>query len=503
MFMQSSQVKNIVTHQWRIDTLILVLCCPSLVIGLLMHYQFSVAISLGIALLAVTAVLILTKPEATTFVVLFGLYANLTVVAIKSHNVPELVAGSFFLLLGIPILNYLIIRRQPLVLDHTLYLMFVYLGVLLVSSVWSGQPSQSLERILSYVLEGMILYLLIINAVKTPSILRNAIWALILAGVFMGTLSLYQEITGNYDNDFGGLAVAKESEINTGQVNQFGQDIKRRRLAGPVGSKNRYAQIMVVLLPLALYRIWAERSRLLRLAAAAACIPIISGALLTFSRGAGISIILTLLMMVFLRTIKLWQLFVIVVAGCALVLIAIPDYIYRITTAADVTELATGNPEDAGGSIRGRATENLAAVYIFLDHPILGVGPGQTNEYTTKYGNEVGYRKLEGDRRAHNMYLEELSDTGLVGFISFMSIVLYAMYQLWQTYQYWIYKRPDVAYTIVSLLLAIIAFLSTGVFLHLSYVRYYWVIIALAGSATYIYGTQRKQETAVPSTVTQ
>lgn len=493
MFMQMGYLKSAPINGVRIYLWLLVVCGPSLIISLMVYYQFSLFIGLGIAALAVITIFVFTKPESTTAIVLFGLYANLTVVAIKSHNVPELVAGSFFLLLGIPILNYLIIRRQPLVLDRTLYLMLIYLGTLFVSSVWSGRPSQSIDRILSYVLEGMVLYLLVINAVKTPAILRNAIWALILAGAFMGTLSLYQEITGNYDNDFGGLAVAKESEIDTGQVNQYGQDIKRRRLAGPVGSKNRYAQIMVVLLPLALYRIWAERSKLLRLAAAAACVPIISGALLTFSRGAGISIILTLLTMVFLRTIKLWQLFVIIIAGCALVLAAIPDYVYRITTAVDVTELATGNPEEAGGSIRGRATENLAAIYIFLDHPVLGVGPGQTNEYTNKYGNEVGYRRLEGERRAHNMYLEELSDTGILGFLSFMSIVLYTIYQLWRDYRYWVKLHSEMAYTICSLLLAIIAYLSTGVFLHLSYVRYYWVIIGLGGAALHISSILRNQ----------
>ena len=48
-------------------------------------------------------------------------------------------------------------------------------------------------------------------------------------------------------------------------------------------------------------------------------------------------------------------------------------------------------------SMRGRATENLAALNIFLDHPMLGVGPGQTQMYTAKYGDEEGITRLQGN----------------------------------------------------------------------------------------------------------
>jgi O-antigen ligase len=303
----------------------------------------------------------------------------------------------------------------------------------------------------------------------------------------MGSISLYQELTGSYDNDFGGLAQVKEAGIDTGEVDYLGKDIERRRLAGPIGSKNRYAQVMVVLLPLAIFRVWAERSWLLRMLAAAACVPILSGALLTFSRGAGISIVITLLIMVFLRTIKLWHFFAIALVGCLVVLVAIPHYVYRISTVSHVAELASGDIADTGSSVRGRATENLASINIFLDHPILGVGPGQTNLYSMEYANQLGLKILKDTRRAHNMYLEELADTGVLGFISFMSIVLFTMYQLVKVRRRWARSRPDIGYTATGFLLAIIAYLSTAVFLHLSYVRYYWFLLALAGAAVHIF----------------
>lgn len=491
MSILSKQFKPISRPQQRGPSLIkamVVLLCPPVVIGLLTYHQINIVLVLGGIIFLGLLALMFVQPETTTVVVFFVLYSNLTVVAVKHHGVPEIIAASFFLLLGIPLLNYLLIRRQKIITNRIFFLMIVYLGVILISAAVSRDTEGSIDRIVGYVIEGIILYFLIFNTVRTPDALRKGIWALIAAGILMGSVSLYQELTGSYDNDFGGFAQTKDSEIDTGREDYLGQEIQRRRLAGPVGSKNRYAQIMVVLLPLAIFRIWAERSWILRIIAAASCVPIISGALLTFSRGAGVSIIITLLAMVYLRTIKLWHFIFVALAASLIVLATVPDYVYRITTVANVGKLVSGEVSEADGAVRGRATVNLAAINIFLDYPILGVGPGQTNDYTATYGNEVGFRRLVGERRAHNMYLEELADTGFVGFTLFMSIVLLTMYQLTQVRRHWLQSRPDIAHTASGFLLAIVAYLSTAVFLHLSYVRYYWLVLALAGTVFHIFG---------------
>jgi putative inorganic carbon (hco3(-)) transporter len=473
----------------RVIAAAVVILLPAIAVGLILILQINLTLAMvGFVLFGLLAVMF-GNPEITTLIVLFAMYANLTVVAIKYQNVPEILAASFFLLLGLPLLNHIIVKRRKFTTDKVLYLMAVYLGIQLLSATFSPQPRESMGRITNYLLEGMALYFLITNTIRKPELLRKGIWALILAGVFMGSLSMYQEFTGSYDNDFGGLAQVKDSEIDTGRVDYLGNDIKRYRLSGPIGSKNRYGQIMVVLLPLALFRIWAERSRAVRLLAVLSCIPIISGALLTFSRGAGLSIIITFLAMILLRVIKLRYLLIMALLSVLVVAAFIPDYIYRISTVVEIADLASGDEGDVGASFRGRATVNLAAIYIFLDNPIVGVGPGQTNSYTYEYGNEVGYRRLEGERRAHNMYLEELADTGVLGFSIFMGIIGYTAYQLNQLRRYYSKSRPEIAYTVSGLLLALVAFLSTSIFLHLSYVRYYYLILALAAVAINVYRT--------------
>ena len=477
---------------------ILLLLAPAVVVGVLTYAGHDASLALLVAIALAMGTMLFVRAEATTVVVFFVLYANLSVVAIRTYNVPEIVAASFFLLLGLPFVNYVFVRRQKIVTNRIFFLMVIYLGVILVSAAFSSDAQSSVSRLLSLVLEGLALYFLVINAVRTHEMVRWGIWAIILAGAFMGSVSLYQELSGDYDNDFGGLAKVKESEVDTGEVDEFGKEIKRRRLAGTIGSKNFYAQVMVVLLPIAMMRIWAERSRLMRLLALLACVPIISGALLTFSRGAGIAIMVTFLAMLLLLIIKPWQFITIIIIGYIGVIAILPEYIYRISTIADLETIRSGNVAEATSSFRSRSNVSLATFNIFLDNPLLGVGPGQTNQYTTQYGNEVGtyYRSIERTRRAHNMYLEELADTGIIGFALFISIPLITMYQLWHARHYWSSRRrPDIAYTAAGFFLAIVAYLATAFFLHLSYVRYYWFILAFAAAFIRIYNMQEQIDT--------
>ena len=222
---------------------------------------FGVLISLG------CLVFMMLRPEMTSIGVIFILYSNLAVVAVRFHGIPEILGASIFLLLGLPLINYIIIQRQRFIFNEIFLLMLAYLLVVLLSAVFSEDTMESLERIVIYCSEGIILYFLIINTIRSRAILRKAVWTLIAAGAFMGSISLYQEITGTYDNALGGLAQVKDSEISTGETTSTGKDIKRRRLSGPIGSKNRYAQIMVVLLPLALFRFLGESSLKLRILA--------------------------------------------------------------------------------------------------------------------------------------------------------------------------------------------------------------------------------------------
>lgn len=463
---------------------------PGLLIGLavgasaltaLAGVLFGFEMVAGVALLGVVLVLAFARSEFATLAVFFVLYSNLTVILVQ-RGIPSEIAGSFFLLLGLPLLNFLFVKHRGLVITPVFILMIGYLGVLVLSAAFAQRPRASYSRIMSYAIEGIALYFLVINTVRSEAMLRKVIWVVLLAGMLMGSVTLYQGLTGAYDNDFGGWAQVSQSETSVGQEDFLGNQPTAPRLAGPVGEKNRYAQVLVVLLPLAIGRFWAEKRIGLRLLAVSAVIPIVGGALLTFSRGAGMALAVTLVALMMMRMIPARYVLVLAAIVALVGFGLVPGYLYRLTNL-DVGGIVSGDVSEADTSVQGRMTQYLTATYMIRDNLIFGVGPGQTSRYITDYARGIGYKVLDQNRRMHNMYLEELSDTGIVGFSVLMSIIGMTMLQLGHLRMRHRLARPDIAYTASSLMLSIITYLSTAMFLHLAYIRYFWVLLALAGAA--------------------
>jgi putative inorganic carbon (hco3(-)) transporter len=264
----------------------------------------------------------------------------------------------------------------------------------------------------------------------------------------------------------------------------------RPRAMGTIGDPNFYAQIMVALLPICALRMWAERKRYLRWAAAIAMVPILGAVVLTFSRGAALALIAFCAALVAMRYLKARYL-VIPVAAAILVVASTPEYALRVSTLLKVT---SPGMRAADSSLQERSTIYLAAAQIFLDHPLLGVGVGQVKEYLPAYSNSVGHSRVHRKMGAHDMYLELLADTGILGFGVFMLMVGVSIRRLLRLRKYWINRNPEFAHSATGLLLAIAVFLVTGLFLHLAYARYFWLLLVLAGSASYAYRPQLQEK---------
>jgi O-antigen ligase len=333
-------------------------------------------------------------------------------------------------------------------------------------------------------LEGLILYFLMINVVRTLSTLKRVMWTLLLACSLLGGLSVYQEMTRTYENNYGGLAQRRDDlDISEVDFDEFGGS---RRAGGPVGTENRYAQVLIVILPLALGLFYIEPRRKFKLFAVAAAGLILGGMVLTFSRGAFVTLVLLLVIIVFLRYIRPSQALFAAGLTVLIIVVSLPEYIDRVNTVTGVSNLASANDDtrELDGSLRGRFAENIAALRVFIEHPVLGVGPGQFPKfYSAKYGNEVGTKRLRSSRRAHSLYLELAAETGAIGLTAFLAIAVTTGYRLWQERRRWLRTRPDLATIATAFVLAIIAYFGTATFLHLSYQRYYWFLLALAGAA--------------------
>ncbi len=460
------------------------LALAAVVCGLLAAWKPTLALATVLAVLLVAAVI--AAPHIGTFVVIFVMYSNIAVVAVRFHGVPEIVAIAIPLVLGIPFAGYLL-RRQKVIVNPVLPLILLFLAVQILGMSFSKDPALSASAVGELLVQGVVLYFLITNVVRTPETLRLATWALLLAGFITGAVPLYQHVTKTFDNNYGGLAQSSEGGFRTGEVTSKGK-VHQRRSSGTIGEQNRYSQNMLMLVPLGLFLFWDEKSkRLRRLALICTCFSAI-GCVLAFSRGTAVAFVLVLLIMMCMRMLKGRQLMIIAL-GAALLLAMMPQYLTRVTTILKIQGLFASDVSwdlKPDGAIKGRATEMLAAALVFVDHPVIGVGPGMARYYTQEYGNPLGIRTLKSTRETHSLYLGVAAENGALGLISFLAVLFVTLNGLFLARKRWLEKRPELANMATAYMLAIISYMATGLFLHMSYIRFFYLMLALAGAVTYV-----------------
>lgn len=423
-------------------------------------------------------------PEASTLTVVFILYSNIAAIAVEFHGVPLILSASFFLLLAIPLFYHIVMRREKIIVQPTLLLLILFVMVQLVGTVSALHPDIASRELLTSLTEGALLYFLIINVVRTQQTLRRVIWTLVAAGMLMSLAPLYQQMTGQFDNNLGGFGQVSNAAFAIETGTEIGP--VQPRMAGSVGEQNRFAQVLLMLLPLALFRWWGESTSHWRMLAALATGLITGAIILTFSRGAAVGFLVILTAMVALRYIPVQRLSLILLF-LVVAVIAVPHYGARIAklqalwTLVDSENTGQSGPD---GSMKSRMIEMGAAGLVFLDHPLVGVGPGMFRYHYREYAEQVGLRVFTKSRQSHSIIPGLAAETGLLGLFLFTAIMLITVRDLVRAHGRWKASRPDQANVAASFVLVVIAYMTTAMFLHLAYVRYFWLMMALASVAS-------------------
>ncbi|MBA3777963.1 MAG: O-antigen ligase family protein [Chloroflexi bacterium] len=452
-------------------------------LGLLAGTNAILALGLTVGLLVLVAVVI--RPETATLAAIALLYSNAAAVGTRFHGLPYFVAAVIPMLFLAPLAYDLLVRRASLIVTPTLRLVLVLLALHIGGTIASRDIALASEELVRFVLEGALLVLLITQTIRSVESLRAVVWVLLIVGGLLGALSVLQQATGNFRNDYFGFA-----QTGTGDVlisaRAAGEQLQPR-LEGPIGEQNRYAQVMIVLVPLGLFRVRAERSLLLRSAAILATTLIVIAAALTYSRGAAVALLLVLVAMAVLRYVKLWQAAAVLVA-LALLLAAVPGYANRLATLQDLPAAAEG---PAAGSTREtsiglRANSTQAAAAMFLDHPILGVGPGLYASHYREYAGAASGVVGTADFEAHTLYFEIAAEMGVLGILAYAALFVATLRGLAAARRRCLQEQPELADLAAGFLFAVLAYMASAVFLHLSYHRYFWILMALAASAAWL-----------------
>ena len=419
------------------------------------------------------------------------LYTNFPVVAAERGLLPAAFALVVPALLTLAVTHQLVLRRERIVLDRTFWAMWAFLALLLGSTFAAEGYDVALARIGTFASEGLLIYFLVRNAVRTLPDLRVAVAAVVASAALLGGLTLAQSVTGNYQREYLGLAKRSVEHLEDAPPSARADVGLEDRAHGPVDEPNRFAQILLMALPLAFVLVLnAHRGRGTVVCAAAALV-LVAAVLVTYSRGDFVTLVGMLVLCVPLGLVRPRHVAAILLAGVVLAPVAVPGYAERVVSIAGVAGLFGQGQVEADGPTRGRTTEMLAALAAYTDHPVLGVGPGQYVPYhSVRYQSlpEISFRSLPTPRRAHSLYLELAAENGTLGLVVFLSIPLLLLRDLWKIRAALARRRPDLARLASGFFLVVAAYLGTGVFLHLAFERYFWFMTALTAAATGVLG---------------
>lgn len=416
-------------------------------------------------------------------VVLFLLYLNVPAVAVRVHGAPFILGALVPLALAIPIAHRVLVEGEKIRFPNMLIAAAIMLVLHATSALVSARPGESIDSLETWLIEGVLLALLVANAIRTRAELMNAVVAVVAAGAVMGAIALIQQILGTSENTMFGFGQLDAVISDSGGRVQ-------RRLAGPIGETNRFAQIMSVLIPIGAGCAATSKGRTRRLWWLATGL-ISMGMVFAYSRGAVVALGLALPFALFFRLVRFRHIAMSLVLAIV-VLAALPQYADRVISIGEVAMQSVGvghvGLRNADGASRGRMTEMKAAGMLFMDNPVLGAGPGLAPHYYGHYAGLVGGKVRPDDRRAHNLFLQLAAETGVIGLGAFGLVVALAFRGLDRARRRLEKTDRQLWGIVCGLELALIVSLTTSLFLHAAYIRYFWLLIGLAAAATTHHG---------------
>ena len=402
----------------------------------------------------------------------FITYTRFSDVIVHYHNAPS-VAKSFIVLLIVAILfRWAIFNEKPDGWQLPLLLIGAYGLVGFASILYAQDPTRVVDTLSEFVKDAIIA-LVVVVLLKRGHTFRYVIWTLILVGIFLGSLSVYQYLTKTFTNEYGGFALAQVMQI-VGATNDY-------RISGPIGDPNFFAQAMVVLVPIALERMLHEQRILFRILAGLSALVTILTIVFTFSRGGFLALVVTLVVL-FLLYPPLSNRLPLFVLSVVVVMIMIPPSFYqRILSLGQVVGASNVGFRTEDLAIRGRASELLTGWEMIKDHPMFGVGLKNYSYLYASYSKDIGLAPSVSERSAHNLYLEVAAETGFVGLFIFF-LILRAM---WVSLKFARTKflmagLDNYSGMVTALAIGTLGYLVAAIFVHAAFPRYFYLLVGLS-----------------------
>jgi putative inorganic carbon (HCO3(-)) transporter len=310
-----------------------------------------------------------------------------------------------FAALGIFVLSKLVQRKFSLVTSqHNIWLLLLVFAVL-VSAFQSTNTGASVQAINNSFIKNVLLFFLIVNLVTTSRQSVIFIVYLACATALSGAYAMLAKNLG-YDPVTGALLV----------------EGTRSALQGALDDPNDLALALLMTTPFSIVAVLDSRGWRRTFFFIVGLFSV-GGILATQSRGGllGLFVGIAVILNCRLRSKLLLAGIMVVFIGTAI-------------TMSGTSERAIGGSYEQGLDLSSESRLDTweAALRMFVDRPIWGVGFDRFADNHWDYSTVTARDPWDRPHVTHNTYLQVLSETGVIGFLPFMMLVFLTLRGAWR-----------------------------------------------------------------------
>ncbi len=352
----------------------------------------------------------------------------------------------------------------------------VLLIVVLVSSgltiFWAYDEEVAADAFFSLMREVMVV-LLMLAVLQSMDDLRAVSRAILGGLTVISILGAISAFLGDYDLRFWGLTNFAVAHI-AGLVDSY-------RFIGPLTDPNAMGRILLLGIPFGIYELLGARTIIGRLTALACLVSLLTGVVLTYSRGAMLALAVTMIFIIWKHKHQLGRLALILVPSAVILLGSLPaSYWDRAQVLLGLTAEKTIGAVETDESVDNRLEEMLAAVEVFKDHPVLGAGIENYPTLFERYTLEHHFRQRFEPRQAHSEILRVAADMGLMGLVVYLTMWGICTLNAARVHALLAAIDPRNANLAFAIMLALIGYFCASLVLHESYARNPWLILGMA-----------------------
>jgi probable O-glycosylation ligase (exosortase A-associated) len=363
---------------------------------------------------------------------------------------------------------YLIRTKTPLKWHRLNWYYLGFLGVLAVD-VYLAANNYFAYNTFQGMIVTFIMFVIATSIVDSMNRLSKLVWTVLFIHLYFAINGILNfEVFHTYVNN----------QMTSGKVG-----------TGFIGDENDFALALVTWVPFAFFLFVNFRSFILKGISLLLLGSFTWGVVSSQSRGGWVAIVIAMLFCILNARRKMLALGLTALAVIGFLMVAPPQYYAKLKTTTEVDQ----------GTADERIRSWIAGFEIYADHPIVGVGGGNSGLYLPQYITGVSNPDRFWGRALHGTIPQVASETGTLGLIFYFAVVVAAARQLLRIRRS-ADKSPGgikIQYYANSLLGGLLAYFVAATFLSTAYYPELWILVLFTMILTHITASERTKTVPV------